>query len=121
MPRKGWSRILAVILATLVVIYAVKLASHALATRRAAEIEHDLATDVARLDAEVVALETAQAEAGSPDQVEDWARADQGWARPGDHPIVLVTAAPVTATPAPTATPAASAWRRLVEWVSGGR
>jgi len=123
MPRRPWSRVLAVILITLSAIYLVKLGSHALATRRAAVTADGLATDVAQKRSELEALETALPAAGSPEQIERWAREQQNWSLPGDHPIVLVTAAPTaTATPAPpVATPGPSNWRRLVEWISGGR
>lgn len=121
MQRKGWARVALVILATLGAIYAVKLTSHGLATRRALETEQQLATEVAQMDGEVEALETGVASSSSPEQIETWARESQDQARPGDHPIAIVTVAPTgTPSPPPQATPATSRWQRLVDWLRGG-
>jgi hypothetical protein len=121
MQRKGWVRVALVILVTLGVIYAVKLTSHGLATRRALETERELSTEVAQMDGEIQALETGVVRSGSPEQIERWARESQDQARPGDHPIGIVTVVPTgTVAPPPPATPAASGWRRLVDWLSGG-
>jgi hypothetical protein len=47
-----------------------------------------------------VALLTKVAYATSDDSVEPWAY-DNKWVRPGEHPVVLVPAGSVTATPEP--------------------
>jgi cell division protein FtsB len=96
-------RIGAVVAFTLLVVYSVRLAGQMVDTRRASQAEHQLATEVSDLEAEVVALETAAADAGSDTEVERWAREEQGWAQAGDQVFEPVPASQATAmAPKPT-------------------
>jgi len=118
---KAWSRVGAVILVTVAAVYAVKLTGLALATRRAAQTAAGLATEVAAMQSEVTALQTAEAGADAPPAVEGWAR-ERGWTRPGDQPIAPVTAAPSpvpTPSPPPAAPESTTAWERFWVWALG--
>ena len=120
--HRGWIRIAGVVVITLAVVYAVRFAGQTLDTRRADMTEHQMATEVADLEEEVIALETGAAEAASDAAVERWAREDQKWAREGDHVIVPVPDADGTLE-APRATPTPeegdSVWSRIHSWITG--
>lgn len=120
--RRGWVRIGAVVAVTLLVVYSVRLAGQMVDTRRASQAEHQLATDVSELESEVVALETAAADAGSDTAVERWAREEQDWALEGDQVFAPVPASQATAM-APTPTPSPGAddgiMARVRRWLSG--
>jgi cell division protein FtsB len=117
--RRNWTRIAAVVVVTLGVVYVVRFAGQALDTRRAETAERQLATEVAEMEQEVIELETAAARANSDEAVERWAREEGKMARDGDTVVVPVPDADGTVVPpAATETPTgdSSLWSTVRDW-----
>jgi hypothetical protein len=78
---------------------------------------------VAELEAQVVALETAAADAGSDAAVERWAREERNWALERDRVFAPVPAGEATAASPPPAASTAGDEDGLIErvrrWLSG--
>jgi cell division protein FtsB len=113
------ARIAAVVVLTIALVYCLKLAGLALATRQARRTEAAQQAEVARLATQVAALESATRNAASDGYVERWAREERKWAQAGDHVLVPVAATPV-ATPAGPAPPGAEdPLDRFWSWLNG--
>ena len=117
---KGASRIVAVIVLSVLAVYAVRLTGRVLELERASLAEQRLEAEVGALEAEVEALETAAVSAGDDAFTERWAREERGWLREGDQPLSIVEATPTPPT-APVAEPAneSDLLSRLKRWFSG--
>lgn len=97
---RGLNRLIAVVMLSVLAVYGMRLVGRLLELERASLSEQRLAAEVAVLEAEVIALETAAAGAGGDAFTERWAREERGWAREGDVPLRIVEA---TSTPSPDA------------------
>jgi hypothetical protein len=117
--RRGWTRIAAVMLATLSVVYLVRLGGLVAANHRAAETESRLAAEVAALETQVPAIDDLAETATADTAVEAWARTERNWARPGDHVVVPVTATVGAGTTSPSPRPGPGWWERFTRWVRG--
>ena len=109
----------AVGVATVVLVYVVRLFGLGVDNYRAAGTRDRLAAEVTALSQDAVDLGTAAADAQTDAAVERWARR-RSWAQPGDYPVVVVapTGSP-TAAPSPTAPPRRDPWDRLRRWLKG--
>lgn len=117
---RGASRVIAIVILSVLAMYAVRLTGRMYELQRASESEQRLQAEVKALESEVIALETAQAGAGSDAFTERWAREERGWSREGDRPLQIVEA---TSTPAPAPGDAPSAddgfFDRIRRWLAG--
>ena len=119
MVKTGWTRVGAVVLLTLGLIYVVKLTDLGLETHRATQASQRMEAEVGVLERQVEALETAAVEARSDAYVETVARDTLKMAREGDQPFVTVNAltSPEAAPPAQVEEP--SVWQRFLRWMRG--
>lgn len=118
--RRGFTRVLAIVVLTVGVIYLLQLAGLALATRQARRMEARQKAEVAALATQVSALETATYLAASDESAERWAREERKWSRPGDRVVVPVPATPAAATATPEgAVDDRTPLGRLWQWLRG--
>lgn len=116
---KAFTRVAAVALLTLALVYLARLSSLAMANYRAQQAEAELSAEVTQVAVSVEALGTAVAEVESDEYVETWARDERKWAREGDHPITIVPADGAENASSSGAEDDLSAWERLKGWLEG--
>lgn len=114
---RGLWRALAVAGVTLVAVYLFNLGGNVLVAGRAREQEARLSTEVAVLEAQVTALHAALATATTDAAVEQWARGEQQWARPGDHVIAPLPGPAAAQGPSGSREGSASWWDRFRHWL----
>jgi cell division protein FtsB len=119
MQKTGWTRVGAVVLLTLGLIYVVKLSDLAIELLKAKQAAEHLETEVGVLGQQVEALETAAVDANSVAYTESFARDNIKLTRPGDQPFVTVKADEMP-EPAPAeAIVEPSVWQRFLHWMRG--
>jgi cell division protein FtsB len=119
MVKTGWTRVGAVVLLTLGLIYVVKLTDLGLETHSATLASQRMEAEVAVLELQVEAMETAAVDAKTDAYVEMVARDTLKMVREGDQPFVTVNAltSPEAAPPAQVEEP--SVWQRFLRWMRG--
>ena len=114
LPR-ALTRLVGVVLLTLLGLYVARVAGLVVTLQRAAIAEAGLAEEVDALRTEVASLETAAVEAGSDAYVERWAREERTMSRPGDRTIEVVE----TQADTPPADEPADSWLRRLRQLFG--